>query len=350
MDKAEAIRRLQAMPCPAPNQLFEVDSFRPEDAWGVARLFYEVYGAAYPFDRYYIPEQLIAAHAAGELFPCVARAESGDILGQMALFRSSAPFARLLENGLGLVLPDYRTSFAAFRLFKYTVEALPTIARMDAMFGEGVCHHLTVQKMIRIGDLRVAGLELDLMPAVTYAKEAALVSRVACLVGFKSLKDRPQRVYIPEAYREAVDFLLADLDIERELAAAEQPLPATVATRAQERYFDFAQVGRCTFMELGGDFAATAAAVEARAVAKGVQALQFFLDLSEPSVGQAVETLRARGFFLSGYLPRWNDNDALLLQKLWSQPDFEAVKLYDEKAKALMALVRVDWERAQGCA
>ena len=80
MDKNEAIALLAAEQHEVPlDQPWELDSFKPEDAWGVARLVYVGYGDAYPVDTPYIPEKLIAACAAGDIRTIVARVPSGDI-------------------------------------------------------------------------------------------------------------------------------------------------------------------------------------------------------------------------------------------------------------------------------
>src|SRR5512136_123848 len=87
-----------------PGQSFEVDTFRPEDAVGVASLFYSVYGAEYPFETYYIPERLIAENANGNIYSVVARTAKGDIIGHGAIYRSSPPNPTLYEIGQYLVL------------------------------------------------------------------------------------------------------------------------------------------------------------------------------------------------------------------------------------------------------
>lgn len=351
MDKAEALRRIGAEGHVVPvSQSFVVDSFRPEDAWGVVRLFYAVYGDAYPIDTYYIPEKIIEANGSGALHTVVARTASGDIVGQAACFRSSAPFAGLLEAGLGLVLPAYRNTFAAMNLLRYTMQELPPRIGVDALFGESVSHHPIMQKFSKAFGCKVVGLEINLMPAATYAKEKTLFSRVACVFDFKSYRDRPQLIHLPEVYRETFAFLREDLDIEREIAVADQPLPAGKATRVAELYYDFAQVGRFNVMELGEDFADSAARLDQQATARGLKVAQCYLNLADPCNGAAVEILRQRGYFMAGYLPRWFDSDAILMQKLWSEPDFESMRLHTAKAKTLLDIIRRDWERAQAAA
>lgn len=347
MDKAEAIRRIASRTPVVEGQPFVVDRFRPEDAWGVAQLFHTVYGDAYPINTYYIPERLIAANASGELLSAIVRAENKDVIGHMAFFRSSAPYERLFETGLGLTHPAYRMTFATIRLSRFLIERVAPLAPMDGFYGEAVCHHLTAQKIAASMEARAVGIELDLMPAATYAKETPLTDRSACLFMFKSCHDRPQRIHVPSVYREALRLLASDLELAREWADADENLPVSGKTRAQDDSFEFAQVCRCSVLELGADFGPASARIEARAVERGARVVQFFLDMSSPSLGQAVEILRERGFFLAGYAPRWCDNDALLLQKLWKAPDFSSIQLLSEKAKDFLALQREEWRRVE---
>ena len=68
-----------------PGQSYVIDRFRPEDAFGVARCFFTVYGDAYSLDTVYSPETLIQANADGRLYSIVARSSRGDMLGHCAL-------------------------------------------------------------------------------------------------------------------------------------------------------------------------------------------------------------------------------------------------------------------------
>jgi hypothetical protein len=50
-----------------PGQPYIIDMFRPEDALGVARCFFAVYGDAYSIDMVYSPEALIEANKNGKI-------------------------------------------------------------------------------------------------------------------------------------------------------------------------------------------------------------------------------------------------------------------------------------------
>jgi hypothetical protein len=45
-------------------------------------------------------------------------------------------------------------------------------------------------------------------------------------------------------------------------------------------------------------------------------------------------------------LPRWFDEDGILMQKLICAPDFEGIRLHSERSHKILEMVRQDWERA----
>ena len=83
--RSEAIARLkEQLPRIEPDQEFTVGMMLPDDAPGVAHLFYAVYGEEYPLELYYIPERLIEENRRGNLHTVAARTGKGDIFGSGA--------------------------------------------------------------------------------------------------------------------------------------------------------------------------------------------------------------------------------------------------------------------------
>ena len=104
--REEALERLRDLPDTVrPGLNYVAEAFRPEDAPGVAALFYRVYGGNYPLDLYYDPEAIRQAVNRGALRPVVARLPGGEIVGFTALYASSPPFpglhARRAKGGAG---------------------------------------------------------------------------------------------------------------------------------------------------------------------------------------------------------------------------------------------------------
>ena len=347
MDRETALARLRDGFVPvAPDQTFVVDRFRPEDGPGLARLFFAIYGESYPITDYYDPSALSAANADGRLHSVVARTPSGDVVGHGALYRSGPPNPKLLELGLGLVLPDYRQSFATFRINQLLFDQVAPALALDGVFGEAVCHIVATQKISRIFGLSPVAIELDLMPEGSYAKEGS-PGRVSTLFVFRPFGTPEQPLFLPPAYREELELALSDLGLPRSLAPAEAAFPAGTATRLAVEVFPWAGVLRANVASAGADLARAVDAIERRADDEGLAVRQAYLSLAEPQAGAATEAFRERGYVLGGLVPTWFGGDALLLQRLVRPPDLSSIRLHAEKARTLLSFVERDLARRE---
>ena len=226
-----------------PGQTFVIDDFRPEDAVGVASLFLAIYGGAYPVETYFFPERISQENACGNSYSVVARTPRGDIIGHGALYRSSPPYTALYEQGQYLVLKPYRRTGAAHAINRYLAEQVAPRTPLCGFFGEAVCNHTATQRAVQqIGGSEVA-LEMDLMPAGAYAREGT-AGRVSCVLTYKSLRDRGQAAYLPPIYRRELEYLVADLGLEREYVFCREDLPRNRPSRIDSQIFGQAGVGR----------------------------------------------------------------------------------------------------------
>lgn len=325
-------------------QSFQIDRFRPEDAAGIANLFYSIYGPEYPFDTYYIPEAIIEENRNGNIHSVVARTPAGDIVAHGALYRSSPAYRDLYEIGQYIVLKNYRETFAAYKINQYIAETLLEHVRPAGIFGEAVCNHTTTQKSsARIG-MKDTALEVDLMPAEAYVKEGSGSGRVSCLIQFRSICDRPHEVFIPGIYREGIEHILQDCGLSRTLSPAAASIPPEGTSELAAKHFRHAEVSRANAIRIGADFESLLSDFEKQAQEYSAVIRQIFLNLDTPQVGAAVDLLREKGYFVGGYAPRWFDSDGLLMQKVLSEPDFESICLYSPKAQEIKRFVQTDRE------
>jgi hypothetical protein len=327
---------------------FEVGSFRPEDAEGIVRLFRTVYGEHYPIKLFYDSQAIIAVNEAGKYYTIVARTISGNIIGVGHLFRS-APYPSVYENGVGLVLKEYRNTGAFTRMNEYLFdEFVPRKDNIEETFGEAVCNHVFTQKSaVRFGHVFTA-MEIALMPAAAYAREKSAAGRVSTLVGCRCYKSKPHRIHIPAPYELDLSWIYSRLDDPRDIVLSEDPAPAGQVSRIGMEIFDFAQVARFAVHEIGEDFSDAFSTAEKQAVTGKAVVLQAWLNLAAPWVGAAVHTLRERGYFFGGALPRWFDSDGILMQKLLCPPDFDGIVVDSAESKQLLKIIRRDWEWAEG--
>ncbi len=343
-DKDEAIRRLRDEAYQVrPGQVFQVARMEPGDAWGVARCFYQVYGEHYPFDTYYVPEKLIEANRAGDMIGVVARTGAGDIIGYGSLFRNFAHNPRLYETGQATVIPEYRATLAVLCIQNYIFDAIAEDVEIDAIFGEPVCNHLVMQKISAISGFSDTGIELGLMPGKTYhGEESPDCGRVSTVLSFRVLRDNPCRLHLPLEYEQVLRSVISGLPISREIGISSAPVPDDAVSDMVVRYFDHSRVVRLSLPALGADFGELLAAEEERALARGIEVFQVFLNLAEPWCGRAVSCLRERGFFFGGFLPLWFGTDGLLMQKPHTLPDFESVNLLSEESRGLLEFIKND--------
>lgn len=326
-------------------QQFRIDTFRPEDADGVARLFTTVYGNGYPVRLVYDPAALVSAFHAGENIPAVARTESGDIVGYDALFRS-APNPKLYEAGQGLVLPAYRRIGISVEMNRYLCDVLAKEFDVDAIFGEAVCNHTYMQRSWAgpVGHDAETALEVDLMPAEAYTQEQSSSGRVSVLPMFKIYRKKPHTVYIPPIYREQLTYIYSKVNDTRTFELSSENIPPEAITESSSRVFDFANVARIAFSGAGRDFDGVFDKKEAELLSGQIIVIQVWLELGTPWIGRIVDALRDRGYFLGGVFPQWFDSDGLLMQKIIGTPNWEGIRLYSERAKTIMDFVRADWK------
>jgi hypothetical protein len=190
----------------------------------------------------------------------------------------------------------------------------------------------------------IRAIEVCMMPAGAYAKEAGATGRVTTTMDFITLKSSPCTVHVPKAYESIFPVFYEGLDDERQFVLSAQPLSSQQTTGLDTRIFDFAQVAKVAVKNLGKDFSMVMQAEEDRLLQQGIRVIQVWLSSGDPGVGEAVDSLRERGYFFGGVLPRWFGSDGILMEKLTDEPVWEEITLYFERAQALMSLIRKDWE------
>lgn len=330
-----------------PGQEVEIDLFRSEDAGGVSALFRAVYGDGYPVKTYYDPELLAQENAQGRVISSVVRTPRGEVVGHNALF-NSAPNPKVYESGAGVVLPSYRNTA---KLFTRMVDHGPRVTAqrfgIEAVFADPLCTHVFSQKLCHGLGFITQAMEVDMMPARLYDPRAGEEARISTIMDFVTLVPKPHLVYLPAVYEEQLRFLYQGLDDTRELARSQGAAPAGQGTRIVSQVYEFANLARLAVWEAGADLATALEREEQAAAGRGVRVIQLWLPLACPWVGQTVDLLRGRGYFLGGLLPRWFDGDGLLMLGMAHPPHWDGVRLEYDRAKELFALVREDWRQVR---
>jgi len=302
-----------------------------------------VHGDDYPIKIFYDPQELTRANEQGDYYSIVARSKAGEIIGIHNLFRS-APSRDVYEWGVGLVLKEWRGMGVSGTIVAHMLEKVIPQLGMHSVFGEPVTIHVHMQKEAEAYGFEPTALELGLMPGEAYSGEGVMAGRVSTLLHFKRYRNIPQAVYLPAPYSEALGFMYGNFTSGRNFHTDGAPIPGGTVSKSNLGVFDFAKVARIAFLETGSDFAEHMSDLESEAEERGTLVIQMWLKLTSPWIGEAVEILRGKGFFLGGVLPQWFDDDGLLMQKLFFVPDFEAIQLYSDRARRIRDFVKSDWE------
>ncbi|WP_285907444.1 hypothetical protein [Pseudodesulfovibrio pelocollis] len=320
-----------------PEQKFAVDDFRPEDALGVARLYYRVYGEMFPVDYVYDPQEVARINAGNDLYQAVGRTEKGDIVGLYALFRNP-PGRKIMEAGSWMVHPDYRTTSLGLRLARKIHNKPPEHLGLDVISGQCVCDHLTTQKLGKVVGACTCALEIEPMPPRPIS-EGGAYGRISLLDQFCILHDRPHDLLLPVRYADQLRAICEDAGLKRTFVEDGPPQSDTVASTL---VIEDASLAKLTVEAVGGDFARHLAEMER--AHPGMHAYHLFLPLWRPGCSFAVEAARGAGYFFGGLLPQWFDRDGLLLQKVAGTPDFDKIKLFSPQGQRLLDIIRADRE------
>jgi len=318
------------------------EPFQPGDAEQVAHLFVEVYGDAYPIRRVYDPQQLIQAEQSGTYFPFVARTAEGQVVSYAALCQS-APFKGIYELVQGVVSSDFRGGGIGRAMFEHVERMLTTLPGAEIYFGESVCNHLHTQKTSALIKSIETGLEVDLMPGAVYANDTPDTGRIAVLDGFRTFVSRPHQVYLPQVYEEIIRYIYAGFDDRRTLSVATDDTPEKELTGLTIKLYEQISVARMALTSVGPDLEQVLSTHEQACAHRQIKVLQLWIPSTWPWVSKVVDRLRARGYFFGGVFPRWFDDDAIMLQKLSEQPNWEGIKLYSERAQNIRDAVYADW-------
>jgi len=326
-----------------PEDAFEIRLMQPEDAPGTVSLYRATYGDAYPIPEMYDPEALIRQQETGQMYHVVCRTGGGLVAGHWGLYRTSAPFPGLYEAGHGMVLPEFRNLGLNDRLARYVLQTLIHRLGIAGMWGEAVANHVFMQKTSAAFGYHETGIELDLMPAESYEKEGSASGRVGAVLTFRIYKPKEQTIHLPGPY---TDFLRG---LHREahyaphvyLDASPDP-PGEGRSEVASIGFPGANLARLAIHAAGPDLPEITREIESLRAGEGATVFQAFLRLTDPGIGFAVRTLRRNGYFLGGLLPRWFDDDGLMLQKTLHEPNVPGLRLYSDKARMLLEVILRD--------
>ena len=320
----------------APGQKFEVKDFDPQDAQGIAALFYAVYGETFPIDSVYDPEHYIQANASRQMHHVVGRTVSGEVVGLHGYFRNP-PGKHIMELGSWIVLPSYRKTTLAGRLLQRTLGDTPTHLGLHVIYTQNVCDHLISQKAADKYKFLSCAIELEAMPPRPEDAPEGAGDRISLIDAFIVRQDTPHAVRFPSAYADTLQGMYASRGLQREFVEDGQPQGMSCSSVES---MDAASLAKMTIKVVGTDIAQHIGRFVLDYPDRHIY--QIVLPLWHAGVSVAVQAARGVGFFLGGLLPLWDDRDMLLMQKLCTEADYSKIQLYTQEAKELLDLIAAD--------
>ena len=324
-----------------PDQDYAISLISPQDALGVARLTYSVYGDQHPFDYVYDPSEITRRYASGAQFAVVAKSSRDDVLGMIGIYRCS-PWPRLYELAQLMILKNQRSKGMARDLWLQAMERLPDMAQAGAIFGEAVCTHTFSQRMCETTGMIPCGIAMDAIPSRAYSDDYRHGDRTSLVLTVKPMLFTPQTVHLPTAYRAAYVDFCARAGLDRQIEAGSQ---ATLPESSRVEIIDFEKAAciKVWVHEPGRDLERIVSDLEHKAGDNGI--VQVIFDLGRPDAPAGIETLRSRGYYFGGFMPYWFETDALMLQRRRSSSSFKDLKLYGDSITAIVAMAERDQHR-----
>lgn len=264
-----------------------------------------------------------------------------------SIISSDRDLAIFSKNGArAWVLKEYRSLGISESIAKHLMNVVVPRLGLEELFGKPTCAHVTMQKLCADFGFVETVFELCLVRANLYDRTKPASERMSTLLQFRCFKPKPHNVFLPRVYEDELRFLYSALEDERTLVPVAEERLEAVPSEVWMQIYDAAQVARIAIPRAGQDLASRLDELEQEALSRDVLVLQVWLKLDTATVVAAVDTLRSRGYFLGGILPRWFDTDGLLMQQLRCHPDFQSLALYTDHARSILQMVTKDWERA----
>jgi anti-sigma regulatory factor (Ser/Thr protein kinase) len=317
-----------------------VRAMMADDAIGVARCTYAVYGYSVPDEYLYFPDRMREMLQGGLLEVCVGATADGEIVSCLTreVARPGAPVGYL---GEGMVDPRFRGHRLLEQMLAF-IQRRTEEQGMLGLYGEAVTVHPFSQKSNLALGFTETGIQLaDEAPTVVFKQiDIAASRRTATVLMFIKTGHRPARtVFLPLRHRTMIERIYERGRFERTVApAADAPLSGA-AQLAVEIFPKWSEAS-LRVVAYGADLV-DLVRFRLRALRlRHIDWISLDLPLSHPATPHACEQVEALGFFFAGVIPDLVGDDILRLQYLNEvEADLESVHLASDFAKDLFAYV-----------
>jgi serine/threonine-protein kinase RsbW len=319
-----------------------VRSMTPDDAIGVARCTYAVYGYSVPDEYLYFPDRMREMLQGGLLEVCVGATDDGEIVSCLTreVARPGAPVGYL---GEGMVDPRFRGHRLLEQMLAF-IRQRSTEQGMLGLYAEAVTVHPFSQKSNLALGFTETGIQLaDEAPTVVFKQidGAAATKRTATVLSFLKTNEGPRRtVYPPAHHRAMIQRIYEHGGFERRLEEA--PKPAALAGAAQLKVEVFPKWSEAGLLvtAYGADLAELVRFRLRELRLRRIDWISLDLPLSDQGAQQLCAKLEALGFFFAGVIPELVGDDVLRLQYLNEvEADLDSVQLASDFGRELFDYV-----------
>lgn len=318
---------------------------RPDDAEGLVRLIYRVYGYSYPKPEFYSPDAIRHLLTTGALSGLVAVDDTGAVVGHMAAAHDT-PYLTA-ELGRLAVDPRYRGHGLASRLGVRLLEQA-RLAGTPALWGECVATHLGSQRvLIAAGGMEV-GLLLAAFPGTVRMSKLPtnLQGRVSLVPIAISLSPGPLlTAHLPARLEPIYRQLMDALRLRREVDTSDRMPVGTLALRVA--MLPQISVGLIAADALGSGGLPRVRAEMVAMIKAGLAPIYLDVPLADPGAAHAIDVAYRHGFIWAMLFPCARpDGDVLRLQWLGPQVvDVGAIQCATAHGVAMKAWVLGERER-----
>lgn len=338
----------------APEQEYEIRRMAAEDASGVCRCVYRVYGNTYMHEACYYPDRMVHQNETGELASVVAVAADGEVVGHYALERPG--LTRVAERGMAVVSPQHRGRDLMGRMRVFIEDEARRLG-LVGVYSVAVTTHVYSQKVNEEFGSRVCGVYFGGGPrSMVFKKihDGPLPQRVSWVV-YHTYVIPPERevVYAPAQHRAIIERIYEELRAPAEFRDEDTAWTAEAESgRVEVSYHTQMDSGMIKVREIGQDTdAELRRATHDLFRVTGAEMISLELPLAHPGTPWLCREAEALGYFFCGVGPSFaEDGDALILQCLAEPLDPARIQVANPFAKELVQYIAQDRERVAASA
>lgn len=318
-----------------------VRSMTPDDAIGVARCTYAVYGYSVPDDYLYFPDRMREMLRGGLLEVCVGATGDGEIVSCLTreVAQAGAPVGYL---GEGMVDPRFRGHRLLEQMLAF-LQRRTTEQGMLGLYAEAVTVHPFSQKSNLALGFTETGIQLaDEAPTVVFKQidGAPASKRTATVLSFLKTHEGPTRsLFVPPSHRAMIQRIYEHGGFPRRFEPAPGAGPAGAAQLAVEIFPKWSEAS-LRVVAYGTDLVDLVRFRLRELRLRRIDWIGLDLPLSQPGAQQVCAELEALGFFFAGVIPELVGDDVLRLQYLNEvEADLASVHLASDFGRELFAYV-----------